>query len=1061
MSAPAQRDFRLGEVAPSFYGRADLSLYGSGLRTLRNAYVKRMGGIESRPGTIYKGTTKDGGAVVLVEAVFDDAENYVLEFGDQYVRFWLDGALVEVSGVAAWVTATAYVAGDVRENGGTNYICLEAHTSGTFATDLAAGKWYALVGDILEVPTDYAAADLEALQFAVQYRVVTIAHPSYPPAVLTRLGATSWTWVAIDFAEDAGQVQNFAVSGATGSTWGYAIAAIYPASDPRGPVGPATDFIFTNTISLPYLAPYGLARALDPRTLTWDAVDGVTSFYLYLRYGTSGTIYAITVTGTSYVDDGGDFVSATVASSYIPFTGVDDPPFAAAGAYPAVVAAYQQRLLFAAASDTPDVAVASRSASPYTFFTSDPIVDADTLSWRQVGKRLNRIRFFEEAARKLWQFSSVGEAEIQGDVDGILRPGEVNPRLVSQNGISPLVPPLVAGDAILYVQARGNQVQDIWPDGSGSEISRTAWHLLDGKEVVSWCFQRVPDRVVWAVLNDGTMVSLTYNREDQILGWARHDTDGAFERVVCVPEGDEDAVYAVVQRFLDAFEESTVASASWVDADTNGSGTVAVLASVGNGSGDEVARTTDGGATWTYFSITGADALNVWRDIRWCDSISRWVAVSGNINQPSAPAINLATSVTLSSWDSDSINDQNEWHTIVDVPGDGVYAFGDSGECAYTDDGVTWSTFAVSGASVIDRASQYALPSTDIRFIGVDVDTALVYSDDYGETWTAFTGYGADTPWGIAKLPWADRLIASVGNGSWYSDDDGVTWTAGGATGQPITWFTFDESNQRAYGGGLGQTTVVYSDDDGLTWSSISVGTGTQRGVYDATNERFLVTAPSGIQLYPSQARYMERLAVRSLTAEGYVAAFSDSAIQATASGTTVSGLGHLEGKAVSVLCTNRTGGGGYDIVASPYNSEYATLTVFGGSITIPSAYSGLQFIVGLPYVSDIQTLDIETVNGTRKDAGINITKIGLWLEETLGLSARADEPDSDTSLDGFQSLPVVDEDGNATTDPVTGYREVSIDGVWTRGGRIFLRNVDPTPVTIHSISPQGHFGKS
>jgi len=52
-----------------------------------------------------------------------------------------------------WLTATAYVVGDVRtvEASGECYRCLEAHTSGTFATDLAASKWVLLpVLDVLE-----------------------------------------------------------------------------------------------------------------------------------------------------------------------------------------------------------------------------------------------------------------------------------------------------------------------------------------------------------------------------------------------------------------------------------------------------------------------------------------------------------------------------------------------------------------------------------------------------------------------------------------------------------------------------------------------------------------------------------------------------------------------------------------------------------------------------------------------------------------------------------------------------------------------------------------------
>ena len=41
----------------------------------------------------------------------------------------------------AWVTATAYDVDDLVEQDGSTYICVEAHTSGTFATDLAADKW--------------------------------------------------------------------------------------------------------------------------------------------------------------------------------------------------------------------------------------------------------------------------------------------------------------------------------------------------------------------------------------------------------------------------------------------------------------------------------------------------------------------------------------------------------------------------------------------------------------------------------------------------------------------------------------------------------------------------------------------------------------------------------------------------------------------------------------------------------------------------------------------------------------------------------------------------------
>lgn len=49
----------------------------------------------------------------------------------------------------AWVTATAYAVNNLVRESGTTYICLVAHTAGTFSTDLAAAKWsiFAQKGD--------------------------------------------------------------------------------------------------------------------------------------------------------------------------------------------------------------------------------------------------------------------------------------------------------------------------------------------------------------------------------------------------------------------------------------------------------------------------------------------------------------------------------------------------------------------------------------------------------------------------------------------------------------------------------------------------------------------------------------------------------------------------------------------------------------------------------------------------------------------------------------------------------------------------------------------------
>lgn len=54
----------------------------------------------------------------------------------------------------AWVTATAYAASDVISNGTASYVCAVAHSAGTFATDLAAGRWVLLFDSAGSIPAD-------------------------------------------------------------------------------------------------------------------------------------------------------------------------------------------------------------------------------------------------------------------------------------------------------------------------------------------------------------------------------------------------------------------------------------------------------------------------------------------------------------------------------------------------------------------------------------------------------------------------------------------------------------------------------------------------------------------------------------------------------------------------------------------------------------------------------------------------------------------------------------------------------------------------------------------
>lgn len=76
----------------------------------------------------------------------------------------------------SWITSTAYTVGDVIENGGTSYICIIAHTSGTFATDLAAVKWELVASASLPSQTTHAGKYLTTDATSAAWTTL----PTYP-----------------------------------------------------------------------------------------------------------------------------------------------------------------------------------------------------------------------------------------------------------------------------------------------------------------------------------------------------------------------------------------------------------------------------------------------------------------------------------------------------------------------------------------------------------------------------------------------------------------------------------------------------------------------------------------------------------------------------------------------------------------------------------------------------------------------------------------------------------------------------------------------------------------
>jgi hypothetical protein len=566
MTTLRQLSFAGGELAPALYGRVDQAKYRTGLKTLRNMFVRRHGGISNRAGTQFIAEVSDSSKVVrLVPFIFNADQTYVLEFGENYFRVYKDGvqlteatkAISAITNADPCVVTTAthgYTTGDeVYITGITGAIgqylnnrnfkvtVLSTTTfslqymDGSTDVDSTSFGSYTSGGTsakIYQVTTTYAEADLLTLDYVQSADVLTVVHPTYVPREIARTGDTSWTITNLSFApaQAAPTSPTNSDSGSGGDTW--VITAVNSET-------------FEESLASSTTVSNAAASSGTPIDVSWSAASGAGEYNVYkLKNGLYG--YIGTAGGTTFEDNG---IVPDISDT--PPTARN--PFNASGDYPASVMYIQQRLTFASTTNDPEKVWMSRTGQYKNFTVSSPIQDDDAITFSLVGRQVNSVKHLLDLGKFL-VMTQGGEWSIEGDEAGNIRPSQINARQNSYSGSADL-PPIIVANSALFVQARGTVVRDLLFDASessykGNDLTIFSSHLFDGFTIVDWAYQQVPYSIIWAVRSDGKLLGLTYVREHQIWGWHRHDTDGTVERVTVVPEGNEDFLYMVVKRTI-------------------------------------------------------------------------------------------------------------------------------------------------------------------------------------------------------------------------------------------------------------------------------------------------------------------------------------------------------------------------------------------------------------------------------------------------------------------------------------------------------------------------------
>lgn len=561
------RSFAGGVITPEMHGRLDQVKHQTGLSEAINFRTLPHGPAENRAGFGYVVESGIGATrVCLIPFIYSTTQSMVLEFGHQYVRFHtLGGTLLEAEktivsitqaqpGVLE-VTGHGYTAGQsvfvsdclgMTSLNGRVYKVIVVDSNHIYLTDLDGAQIdtntlpaytasSGAVARVYQIVSPYSAADLFDLHYTQSADVLTLTHPAYHQRELRRLAATNWQFTALSFtptiAAPASVTVAAPVASGADTTYTYVATAIAAGTLEESYASPPDDVSNKLTTSGNY------------NTITPAAVTGAVRYNIYrLLNGLYGFI------GQS---DGTALIDNNITPDTTRTPPLADPVMGSAGNYPGAVGYFQGRRWFAGTTNDPQRVLATRSGTEGNMTYSIPARDSDRLSFRIAARQANTIRHIVPVEDLVLLTS--GGPWVVASAGGPITGATLDARPKGSIGASN-VQPLITEGAVLYATDRGNRIREFAYRGDinggyqGRDASIMAPHYFDRFDTVQMAFTRAPHPTAWFVRSDGALLGLTYVPEHDVAAWHMHTTQGLFESVCSVPEGDEDVLYAVVQR---------------------------------------------------------------------------------------------------------------------------------------------------------------------------------------------------------------------------------------------------------------------------------------------------------------------------------------------------------------------------------------------------------------------------------------------------------------------------------------------------------------------------------
>ena len=439
----------------------------------------------------------------------------------------LENIVIYPHGAAARRPGTQFIAEVKTSSAKTRLIPFEFSTTQTYILEF--GNQYMRVykdkgqvlsgGSAFEISTPYLTAELFDIKFAQSADVMYITHPSHETKKLSRTGHTAWTLATVDFTNGPYLDTNTSTTTITASAHTVGTGRTFTAS--------ASTFVSTD---------------VDRLIRFRDGYAKVTGF-------TSATVVTVEI-----IKDTGSTSASTDWSL---------GAFSDTTGFPSCVTFFEQRLVFAATLNNPQTIYFSKSGDYENMDANigGTVADDDAIVYTIASNQVNAIRFLSPT-RTLIIGTAGGEFAVYGggDNDAITPTNIIIKKQSNFGGAN--VDAVPVGNATLFLQRAKRKIRELAynfdVDGYiAPDLTILAEHITKGG-ITQMAYQEEPLSIVYAVREDGELVALTYQRDQQVVAWHRHIFGGAFgtgnavcESVAVIPTDlDEYEVYVIVKRTI-------------------------------------------------------------------------------------------------------------------------------------------------------------------------------------------------------------------------------------------------------------------------------------------------------------------------------------------------------------------------------------------------------------------------------------------------------------------------------------------------------------------------------